>query len=58
MMLPEGNPPMDSSKADIPLERFCNFLHLSLSLLSSVFHGEALLVDGLTLPLNPLFHYL
>jgi hypothetical protein len=57
-MLPEGNPPMDSSKADIPLERFCNFSHLSLSLLSPVLPGEALLVDGLGLPLNPLFHYL
>src|SRR5260370_7453690 len=57
-MLPEGNPPMDSSKADIPLERFCNFSHLSLSLLSPVFPGEALLVDPLGLPLNPLFHYL
>jgi hypothetical protein len=57
-MLPEGNPPIDSSKADIPLERFCNFSNLSLSLLSPVFPGEALLVDGLGFPLNPLFHYL
>lgn len=49
---------MDSSKADIPLERLFNCLHLSLSLLSPTFSGEALLVDGLSLPLNPLFHYL
>ena len=48
---------MDSSNADIPLERFCNFSHLSLSLLSPI-PDEALLVDGLSLPLNPLFHYL
>jgi hypothetical protein len=58
MILPEGSPPIDSSKADIPLDKFCKLSHLSLSLLSPVFSREALLVDGLGLPLNPLFHYL
>jgi hypothetical protein len=50
---------MDSSNADIPLDKFCNsLLHPRLSLLSPVFSREALLVDGLGLPLNPLFHCL
>jgi hypothetical protein len=57
MILPEGSPPIDSSNADIPLDKFCNFLHLCLSMLSPVL-WESLLVDGLGLPLNPLFHYL
>src|SRR5207245_8532164 len=37
--------------------KILQFLYLSLSLLSLVFHCETLLVDGVGLPLNPLFHY-
>ena len=58
MMLPEGSPPIDSSNAEMPLDKFCNLSHLRLTQLSPVFSREALLVDGLGLPLNPLFHYL
>ena len=56
MIAPFGSPPSDSSNAEIPLFTF-KLSRSMLNLTRLLLLSEALLVDRLPLPLNPLFHY-